>query len=129
MFKVKRLSSHRRAHKREMHLHDFDTMTDTESAARNRSDAMRRSSFSGLRPSHTVPLSNDDDIIFQVGKGSGDNGDARHTDFLSSNLLSKSFGSTVGVLEGGGCCINMQKFGSSKLVRPKVASPKTLTTQ
>jgi len=49
MFKVKRLSAHKKAPQRERHLHRFDAITDTESIRKGSDETLRRSSFNVLR--------------------------------------------------------------------------------
>lgn len=117
MFKIKRLSAHKKAPRREQHLHRFDNITDTESVMRRRSDeTIRRSSFSLIRPSRTdvIPvrpsrtdvIPDDQFILGGTAKGITSEGNKPDlskeqllTSFSQPRLSSKTFGSKLNVMQ------------------------------
>merc|ERR1719334_2383284 len=87
MFKLKRLSVHKKAPRREQHLHRFDNITDTESVMRRRSDeTVRHSSFSLIRPKPQNDVIPDDQFILR-GTAGGDDGQ----DLTKGLLKARSF--------------------------------------
>jgi hypothetical protein len=99
MFKVKRLSVHKKAPLREQQLHRFDAITDTESEMRRRSDetvTARRSSFNVL-------TSNRGDVE-RISGSCYDRIDNENemTDSAQGYLpprVAKSFGSSINLLQ------------------------------
>jgi len=76
MFKVKKLSAHKKADRRELHLHRFDNITDTDTAMRRRSDeTVRHSSFSLIRPNTKVDVVPDDQFLLRGTAGADDKPD------------------------------------------------------
>jgi len=88
MFKVKRLSVHKKAAQRERHLHRFDAITDTESIRKGSDETNRRSSFNVLRgmPPGGGKLYTDRDS--GISKG-----------YIPPRIGAKSFGSAANLLK------------------------------
>jgi len=112
MFKVKRLSAHKKASVRERHLHHFDAITDTDSEMRRRSDETnRRSSFNATGSAHGY-----EELVSvkdTQGKSQG----------YMPPRIAKSFGSSANLIKPESKQMLMKPYGSGSETDTLYTSP------